>query len=134
MSAAVRAGALALALVACAWFALTLRQADEVAAASQILAGPQPLTAARADRAAALLRAAATLNPDRGVAILEGELALEAGHPAQAQRILARVVTAEPQNLQAWIWLARSSYGAPATFRRAVQAVGRLLRNVPPAR
>ena len=124
---------LALALVASAWFVLAVRQAHEIAGATNIVSLPGPPSAARARTAASLLSSAGTLDPDLEVDVLRGRLALVRGELAAARRILKSVVRREPDNLEAWSWLARASAGAPATFRLAVAAVDRLLPAVPRA-
>ena len=124
---------LVLAVAACAWFVLGARQAHGIATATGIVSQPHPPTAAQARTATSSLNSAGTLNPDLEVDVLRGRLALARGELPGARRILEGVVRREPQNLEAWIWLARASVGAPATFRQAVAAFRRLLPNVPPA-
>ena len=51
---AIRAALLALALVACAWFAIGARQAHDLDSATAIVSGQTPLPAGQAGEAAAL--------------------------------------------------------------------------------
>jgi cytochrome c-type biogenesis protein CcmH/NrfG len=51
-----------------------------------------------------------------------------------ARRILTSVVRREPENVEAWIWLARASSDSPATFRRAVTRVQQLIPSLPARR
>lgn len=126
-----RAALACLALVTCAWFALSVHQAHALGAATSIISQSTPLTQAQARRAASLLDSAGTLNPDRQVEVLRGQLALARGDAPAAQRILVGVVRAEPQNLNAWIVLVRASKGSPALFKLALARIDQLL---PPVR
>ena len=119
----------AVALVACAWFALGIRQANQVDDAAAIVA--RPATPAQARHAERLLRDAGTLNPDAHVEVLRGELALQEGDRDRAHRILSSVVAREPANLEAWVALARSSRNG-AELRRALTHVAGLVPRVPP--
>jgi predicted Zn-dependent protease len=107
MTAARVTGATA-AIVIAAWFALGAYQSHEVARATASAARGH-LTAAQARSADAALDGAATLNPDRAVDVLRARVALAAGQTARARRILNAVVADEPQDLEAWIALARAS-------------------------
>ena len=129
-----RVGLVAVALVACAWFALGIRQAHEIARATSIVSQARALTPARAREADSLLRSAGALNPDLEVDVLRGRVALARGNLVGARRILTSVVRREPENVEAWIWLARASNGSPATFRLAVMRVQQLIRSVPARR
>jgi predicted Zn-dependent protease len=127
-----RVATLSLALIACAWFVLGIRQAHEIAGATQIVSQQSSPSAGQARKAASLLSSAGTLDPDIEVDVLRGRLAFVRGQLAAARRVLESVVRREPENLEAWSWLAKASAGAPATFRLAVAAVDRLLPKVPP--
>lgn len=120
-----------LALVSCAWFVLSARQAHALTAATAIVSQSTPLSTAQARHAASLLDSAGTLNPDRQVDVLRGQLALARGEVPAAQRILLGVVRAEPENLNAWIALLRASKNSPALFQRALTRIDQLL---PPVR
>jgi len=126
-----RAAVIALALVICAWFALGIRQANDTQDAAALVTGAPRLGAAQARHAASLLTAARALNPDAQVDVLRGELALQQGDARRARRILSAVVRREPQSLNGWIWLARSSSDDPATFRRALARARQLVPAVP---
>ncbi|MBV9193484.1 MAG: hypothetical protein JO168_05015 [Solirubrobacterales bacterium] len=109
-----RAAVAVLALVVCAWFALGARQAHELSAAGNLITTPGALTRPQAAHAEAMLRAAATLNPDSQVDVLRGRLALTQGQRARATNLFTRVAEREPMNVVAWYWLAQDpqSYGA----------------------
>jgi predicted Zn-dependent protease len=107
----------AVALVVAAWFALGVRQAVNTTRATALITGPGQLTPARGHDARSLLDSAATLNPDRTVNLLRGELALAQNHNASAQRILLALTHSEPQNLDAWVQLA---YAAARNHDRAL--------------
>ena len=128
-----RAAILVLALISCAWFALGARQAHEAAVAGSIVAGKQPLSAQQASRAAGALRAAAGLNPDLQVDVLRGQLAIDQGNLAQARRILTSVTRREPQNLAAWVQLARASANDRVSFFAAEIHIRTLIPRVTPA-
>ena len=73
---ALRAVLIAVAALACAWFALGIRQAIATDRATAIVYQSAPLTPAQAARAAGLLDDAATLNPDRTVDVLRASCKL----------------------------------------------------------
>lgn len=127
-----RVVALLVALVACAWFALGVRQTRDTQRAAAILARPGTLTTAQAAQVATLLSHAGTLNPDRQVQLLRAELVLREGHPPAARAIVLGVLSSEPQNIDAWAALARSSRGDPQTFRLALRRARALAPVVPP--
>lgn len=97
------------ALVVAAWFAFGIRQTHELNTVTSILAKGGSLNAVQAKRADDLLDSAGALNPDGQVPLLRGEVALAAGHRADAQHTILRLVREEPMNLDAWAWLARAA-------------------------
>ncbi len=127
----VRVGTAALGLLATAWFALGVYQSHAVSEARSIAAGAGRLTGAQARHADHLLRDAGTLNPDRTVDVLRAQVALARGDAAGSRRILSGVVAGEPENLDAWIALARAS---TANFRQRQIALLRILKLAPPAK
>lgn len=110
------AAAVLVAIGACAWFGLSIHQAQDTNAAAAIVTGTSRLSPARADHAASLLDSAGTLNPDRLLDVLRAQLELGQGNRAGARRILERVVASEPENALAWEWLARASADDRAEF------------------
>jgi predicted Zn-dependent protease len=104
-----------LALVVCAWFALGARQAIDTSRASATVSGSSKLSSAQARHMLALLDDAGTLNPDRNVDILRGEALQASGNPQAARRVLTAVTREEPENLEAWVGLAKAS-GSNATL------------------
>jgi hypothetical protein len=108
-----RPALLVLAVAACAWFALAVRQSHELDQAENTIAAASP-TAGQLRTAASQLRAASFLNPDRTVEVDRGRLELKQHRLGQARRILAGVVADEPQNLDAWIWFTGANLGRPA--------------------
>jgi predicted Zn-dependent protease len=121
----VRASLLILSLVACAWFVLGSRQAVDTQRATAIVSGAGSIDGADAARAATLLRAAGTLNPDRTLDILRGQLLIERNQPRAAERILRGVTRDEPMNLVAWAQLAIAATNGhdSQTASRAARAV-----------
>jgi predicted Zn-dependent protease len=124
-----RVGTGLLGLLVAAWFALGVYQSHAVSQATSIATGGSRLTAAQARRAGDLLHAAATLNPDRAVDVLRAQVALARGDAARSRRILSGVVADEPQDLAAWIALARASSGV---FRQRQIALLNILKLAPP--
>jgi hypothetical protein len=116
------------AVIACAWFVIGVRQARDVDHATALLSSGPHISSEGAGRVASLLTSAQLLNPDRQVDVLRAQLADERGDRATAERILRRVVAAEPMNAVAWVQLARSATNA-ATLRLAF---ARLAVIVPP--
>ena len=116
------------AVFACAWFALGLRQARDVDHATTLLSAGAHIGGRDAAQAASLLHDAHVLNPDRQVDVLRAQLADERGDRQAAERILRKVVAAEPMNAQAWVVLARSATDGQ-TLRLAFR---RLAALVPP--
>jgi predicted Zn-dependent protease len=129
-----RIGLVAVAVVACAWFALGIRQAHEIAQATSIVSQARAPTPSQAREADALLGSAGALNPNLEVDVLRGRVALARGNLVGARRILTSVVRREPENVEAWIWLARASNDSPATFRLAVTRVEQLIPTLPARR
>lgn len=100
---------LLVALLACAWFAIAIRDTQDVDRAAAILSAGSHPSAAAARRVNSLLGDATLLNPDRQVELLRGQLALARGHKRLAQEIFLRVTREEPQNVLAWSWLGRTA-------------------------
>ena len=112
----------AVAVVACAWFALGIRQSTSLSQAEAIIGAKQHVTASQARAATSLLNHAGTLNPDRQVDIDRVHVLLERNHVAQARRLAAALTHAEPQNIEVWLWLARAEGGDPKRFLRGAPA------------
>ncbi len=115
-----------MALATCAWFALGIRQAHEVDAATNIITAGHRPSPPQLAAAAGHLRAGGFLNPDREVDILRGRLAILQGRLAQARRILSEVTRAEPMNLEAWIWYTGASLGVPRLARLGTARIAAL--------
>jgi hypothetical protein len=118
------------AVVACAWFALGIRQAHDIAATTAALSHPVPAGSASAHSISSWISAAEQLNPDRKPQILRGRLALAQGRLAQARAILLRVTHEEPQNLEPWIWFLQASRNSPAAFFASEAAIQSLIRPI----
>jgi len=102
------------ALIVCAWFALGARQAIDTQRASAIASAGITATAAQ------------VLNPDKLPDVLLGRVELEHRDYARARRVLESVVRSEPQDIQAWLWLAGAWAGHPALALRALRQLHRL--------
>jgi predicted Zn-dependent protease len=125
-----RVGTGLLGLVVAAWFALGVYQSHAVSQARSIAAGSGRLAAAQARHADQLLHDAAALNPDRAIDVLRAQVALAGGNATRSRRILSGVVAGEPQDLDAWIALARASSGA---VRQRQIALLHIIELAPPA-
>jgi Flp pilus assembly protein TadD len=123
---AVRPALVLLALAICAWFALGVRQARSLGRAEAIITTGNHLTAAQFRSATALLNEADALNPDRTVELDRIHLLLGRGRDAEANRLARQAVSAEPQNIEAWIALAESSSTNLSLYRYAVHRVNGL--------
>jgi predicted Zn-dependent protease len=123
---AARIACIALALVACAWFALGARQAIDTSRATAIVSGASTLTPHDEQHALSLLGDAGTLNPDREVDILRAAALAERDKWAAAKRILFAVTRAEPQNIEAWFALAARSDPDRRLFLQALARVAAL--------
>jgi predicted Zn-dependent protease len=123
----VRISALVVAVAACAWFALGIVQSIDTTRATAIVSSSTPMTPQRAAHARSLLDSAGTLNPDKTVDILRGELASELNQPVRAVAMLESVTASEPQNADAWVTLARVAlhHDTPA-LERAVARLAQL--------
>lgn len=121
-----RSAVVLLAVVTCAWFALSIRQARDTARASAFITTHQSATALEARRLNSWLSSAAALNPDRTVSLLRGRLAAERGSERRGERLIRAVTRAEPQNLEAWLSLAYASPHDPQLFAYALAHVKRL--------
>jgi predicted Zn-dependent protease len=123
----VRISALVVAVAACAWFALGIVQSIDTTRATAIVSSSTPMTPQRAAHARSLLDSAGTLNPDKTVDILRGELASELHQPVRAVATLESVTASEPQNADAWVTLARVAlhHDTPA-LERAVARLAQL--------
>ena len=130
----VRTFGVAVAVVACAWFALGIRQATSLTQAEAIIGAKQHVTAAQGRAATALLNHASTLNPDRQVDIDRVHVLLERNHVAQARRLANALTRAEPQNIEVWLWLAHAEGGDPQRYYAALVRARRLEPLVPAPR
>jgi predicted Zn-dependent protease len=118
-----RAAAALLALVVCAWFAIGIRQSVDTNRATALVGGGTRLSAPQVRRARSLLSSAASLNPDLTIELLRGQLALDQGRKAAAERAIASVTRREPLNLSAWTQLLYAAGAARDT--RTVVLAGR---------
>ena len=123
MSMAARIGLAALALLVSAWFGLSWYQDQQTGKAGALVAGGNRLPARQARVARAALNSAGTLNPDRAVEVLRGELAIDQRDYRRATRILGSVTAREPLNLTAWAEFGIAA--AKAGDRAALVVAGR---------
>jgi hypothetical protein len=117
---------LAVALVACAWFAIGIRQTRDLNDATALIDHSRSLAPAPAHRGASLLHAAAQLNPDRMVDLERAQLALHEGDAPRARAIARAVTRAEPSNIDAWLAYGAASAGDRPAFTFAYRRLERL--------
>ena len=77
----------ALALLACAWFGLGIRQSHEEARADALVHAAGTPTGAQTATILRLLDSASTLNPDRNIDLLRSEAEVRAGQAAKPSSI-----------------------------------------------
>jgi hypothetical protein len=121
-----------LAIAACGWFVLGVRQARDTDRATALLSPGTRIDRVDAGRVSSLLHGASLLNPDRQVDVLRAQLEREEGKLRGARSILKRVVASEPDNLLAWLSLAKFSVGDPRDFYLAAYRIRQLVPTVPP--
>jgi uncharacterized protein HemY len=121
-----RAFVLVVAVIACAFFVLGIRQAHDTAAATSIITHRGALDAEQVAHARSLLGAAGTLNPDTQVELLRGRLAFVAGDRPGAVASFEKVVGSEPTNVQAWLLLAEAASNDKRLVDQAFLHVTRL--------
>jgi hypothetical protein len=117
-------------VIACAWFVFGIRQANDINAATSILSQSGPLRPAQAKHVSDLLDSAATLNPDRQVDVLRGDLATTEGRLAQARVILLRVIHDEPRNVNAWLAYTQATRNNGKAFLDAVNHVHQIVAHL----
>ncbi len=132
MTVAVRITLVVVALAVAAWFGLGWNQDHETQKATALVAGGNRLTARQARDARAALDSAGTLNPDRAVAVLRGELAIDQRNYRSAIRTLRGVTASEPLNLTAWaeLGIAAAKAGDRATLIVAGRHIAVLIPRV----
>jgi hypothetical protein len=119
------------ALLACAWFAVSIRQTHDLNAATSLIGGSKTIQGATARHAAALLHAAGQLNPDRMVDLERSQLAVHEGDLAQGRAIALAVTQSEPRNIDAWLAYGSASPNDPRAFRSAYRHLQELAPAVP---
>ena len=121
----------AVALVLGAWFALGARQAIDTQRASAIASAGTTATAAQVREVRSLVRGARFVNPDRQPEVLLGQIEVERHHYARARAVLEPVIRSEPENLQAWLFLAETADKNHELLRQALKHLHRLEPRVP---
>ncbi len=121
-----RASVLVVAVIACAWFVVGIRQAHDTAAATSIITHRGGLSAAQVAHARSLLSAAGSLNPDSQVEVLSGRLAYVENERSSAVSIFENVLRREPANVQVWLLLSEAASNDQRLVDRAFVQVTRL--------
>jgi|GraSoiStandDraft_45_1057281.scaffolds.fasta_scaffold941501_1 hypothetical protein len=122
----------AMAIVACAWFVVGIRQAIDTSRASAIANQGNHATVAQEREVRSLVRGARLLNPDRQPDVLLGQVEAEHGDRVSARRLLEAVTRSEPQNVTAWLWLTKAAAGDNRLFYLAAFQVRQLEPRFPP--
>ena len=124
--------AVAVALLACAWFALGIREGHDANQATQDLSNAGRLTPAQASHLSGLLDHAGVLNPDRAIDVLRARLQNHSGRNVAAIATLMRVVRDEPSDIDAWQLMALvAGQVNPALSHAALARVHALAPHVP---
>jgi hypothetical protein len=110
----------AAAVITCAWFVISVKQAHDVDAANAILtASNGPLTAHQSRETASLIAAAGLLYPGQDVRILRARYFLKTGQDSRARSTLDAITRAEPDNLTAWLVVGALGIVQPRGFNVA---------------
>jgi Flp pilus assembly protein TadD len=121
----------AVALVACAWFALGARQAIDTQRATAIAVRGKTASVAELRKVRSLVHGAGLLNPDSEPDLLLARVEIEHGDLAQARSAFKALTRSEPQNIEAWALLAAASGSQPSLLRLALRHVHDLEPRVP---
>jgi Flp pilus assembly protein TadD len=121
-----RALAVVVALAACAWFVLGIRQAHDTDLATAIVNGRGAVTAHDAAHVNSLLNSAKTLNPDVQVVLLRSQLALRQRNYPRAIGLAKQATVKEPDNVSTWLALAVANFDSGKTDLAAVAKMGLL--------
>jgi hypothetical protein len=114
--------ALVVALIVCAWFALGIRQAQDLARVNALLASHSKITATQARGANASLDDAQFLNPDQSVAAVRAIVESRAGDRERAVAIAESVTRREPQSVDGWLLLSELAVRSDPTIFHLAQA------------
>jgi hypothetical protein len=129
---ALRLSVLALAVVACAWFAVGVIQSHDQTEAEALLQRVGTPTPATTASIMSLLSTAGTVNPDRNIELDRSQAQSRAGQAQAGVATAERVATAEPQNVNAWLVLGFAAGRVePGLARRARAKVMQLAPPVP---
>jgi predicted Zn-dependent protease len=115
-----RVALLAVAVIACAWFALGAVQILAQNRAAALIPASTDVSPQVAHAIANELDRAGTLNPDRSVDLLRAQLYLHSGRRPAAERLIQRVGRDEPNNINVWFLLQIVAFPRdPATVQMA---------------
>lgn len=130
-----RIALVALALCACAWFAIELRDFHHENYVKNYLSAHPRFGDAQAQALDAQLDDAGTLNPDRELDLLRAYVEVHAQHLRRAIAIAQAAARAESQNIANW-FVVQFIAGQldPAAYRLATQRIDQLAPPVPAAR
>jgi hypothetical protein len=131
---ALRLAVLTVAVLACAWFVVSVGQTHDQTRATSLIDRPGTPSRSQTAEILRLLHGAGRLNPDRTIAVLRAQAQTRAGAQAAAVRTAAAVVRAEPRNIDAWVVLRFAARDVnPAESRLAAAMERRLAPPVPAA-
>lgn len=120
------------ALIACAWFLLGIRQAQDQARVNALLSSHSKITASQARAANASLDEAQFLNPDQSVAAARAAVEFRAGNRGRAVALAESVTRREPQGVDGWLLLSELVVTSdPPLFHLAQARISALAPPVP---
>lgn len=132
---AIRLVLVAVAVSACAWFALAIRSNHDENSVTTLISAHNNLTSAQAAAARGTLSQARLLDPDERLNILRAQVDFHAGETRRALAVARGIVSREPDNVEAWFVVELMSRQAdPALNRLAQQRVAQLVPSVAPPR
>jgi len=130
-----RLAILLVAVVACAWYILQIRELNERERVTAFVDQHTRITEAQAKAADATLANAQFLNPDQLVRSLRAVVATKAGDRSRAIAIAEAIVRREPLNYGTWEFVAYLFAGTDSRTLRVAQAhIRMLVPSVPPPR
>lgn len=132
---AIRLVLVAVAVLACAWFALAIRSTHDEHSVTSLLNAQNHLTSEQAAAALRTLSQARVLDPDEQLNILRAQVNFHSGRVRTAAALARGIVGREPDNVEAWLVLELMSRGIDVSLNRlAQQRVSQLAPPVAPPR
>jgi hypothetical protein len=132
---AIRLVLIAVAVSACAWFALAIRSTHDENSVTDLISAHNNLTPEQAAAAERTLSRARVLDPDEQLNVLRAQVDFHAGFAQRAVALERGIVGREPDNAEAWfVLILMSKRINPSLARLAQQRVAQLVPSVAPPR